>query len=632
MYLLREPEDLPPKLRSRFTVRVMVLTGLVVAVVAVVAFRLWYLQILSGPHYRELAEENRAREIRVQGPRGRILDRSGRTLVDNRAVLTLTVRPSDLPSDPRQRARELSALGRVLDLPPPRLRRRISEAPRYAGYPVSVWQGLRREQLFYLLENRERFPGVGVEHTYVRRYDHGALAAHALGIVGEASPSQLEDPRNAGVEPGDEIGRSGLEYAYDRQLRGIAGETRIQVDSMGRPRGSLGSSPAEAGDDLRLTLDSGLQAAGEDALRSRGLPGAFVAMDVRSGAVLAIGSYPSYDPAFYAKPHTRAEYRALEAGTEAPLIDRAIQGGYPTGSAFKPITATAALQEHLIEPETIFNDTGSFDLGGPVLQNAGGAAYGPVDMSDALQVSSDVYFYSLGFEARARGRHGQIQDWARRLGLGEKPGIDLPAQGPGLIPTPAWRNRAYRKRSNPYIDRPWNQGDNVNLAIGQGDLLVTPLQLARAYATLANGGILVTPHLGDRVVDANGRTVESISPPPERRLRISPLTRETILDGMRRAAMEPGGTSYSVFGGFPFAIAGKTGTAERGEGAEDQSWYGAIAPFDGPEIVVTATVEQGGFGVESAAPIVAEILGRYFGTAPGGPATSSTAGTAGGPD
>jgi penicillin-binding protein 2 len=336
-------------------------------------------------------------------------------------------------------------------------------------------------------------------------------------------------------------------------------------------------------------------------------------MDPRTGAVLAIGSYPAYDPSFYTRPHTRGEYRALEGREGDPLVNRADQGGYPPGSAIKPIIATAALEEGLIEPGTIFNDTGSLDIGGIVVHNAGGAANGPVDMSDALKVSSDVYFFSLGLRAKASGNHGQLQDWARRFGLGQKPGIDLPNADPGLIPTPAWRNRVYRKGSNPFIDRPWTQGDNVNLAVGQGDVQVTPLQLARAYATLANGGRLVTPHIADRVIDARGKVVARIRPGPHRRLRISAETRSTVLDGIRRAAMEPGGTSYSVFGGFPLQIAGKTGTAERGEGVPDQSWYGAIAPFENPRIVVVATVERGGFGVESAAPIVAGLLENYFG-------------------
>jgi penicillin-binding protein 2 len=348
-------------------------------------------------------------------------------------------------------------------------------------------------------------------------------------------------------------------------------------------------------------------------------------MNVHTGAVLAMGSYPSYDPTFYTRPHTKAQYEAFGNRPGDPLVDRADQGGYPTGSAFKPITATAALEEGLIEPGTIFNDTGSLDIGGLVLHNAGGAANGPVDMPTALQVSSDVYFYSLGLRARASGAHGQIQDWAFKYGLGQKPGIDIPDQGPGLIPTPAWRNRVFRSHKNPYIDRPWNQGDNVNLAVGQGDVQVTPLQLARAYAALANGGTLVTPHLGGKVVGLDGQTVAEIKPPPRRHLHISDVTRNTIMEGIRRAAMEPGGTSYSIFGGFPFDIAGKTGTAQR-EGNEDQSWYSGIAPFRNPEIVAVATVERGGFGVESAAPVVAQLLEHYFHLGRGATGSGSSGG------
>jgi penicillin-binding protein 2 len=592
-------------------VRIAVLAVLLVAVLSTILLRLWYLQVLSGDSYRTLADDNRIREIRVQPPRGEITDRHGNVLVGNRTVLALTVRPSDLPSSPAKRKAELAALGRVVGLSPPQISTKIRGAPQYIGYPVIIRQGLGRPLMFYLLEHREDFPGVSIERTYVRDYKDGSLAAHSLGIVGQVSPGQLNLPRSRGIAPGDIIGQSGLEYTYDQSLRGTAGSSRIQVDALGRPKGRLSSVPAQAGDNLRLTLDSGLQATGEAALRSTGLPGGFVAMDVDTGAVLAMGSYPTYDPAFYTKPHTRSEYRSLSDRTDAPLVDRADQGGYPTGSAFKPITATAALEEGLIDPGTIFNDTGSLDIGGAVLHNAGGAANGPVDMSDALKVSSDVYFYSLGLRAAAHGKHGQIQDWAHRLGLGEKTGIDLPAEGPGLIPTPDWRNRVFRKGDNPYIDRPWTQGDNVNLAIGQGDVQVTPLQLAGAYAALANGGTVVRPHLGDEIRSVDGQ-VQEIRPEPRRHLRISPLTRETILGGMERAAMEPGGTSYPVFGGFPFAIAGKTGTAQRGEGVEDQSWYGAIAPYGDPRVVVVATVERGGFGVEAAAPVVASILEDYF--------------------
>jgi penicillin-binding protein 2 len=247
-----------------------------------------------------------------------------------------------------------------------------------------------------------------------------------------------------------------------------------------------------------------------------------------------MGSYPTYDPSFYTEPHTKAQYDAFGNRPGDPLVDRADQGGYPTGSAFKPITATAALEEGLITPSTIFNDTGSLDIGGLVVHNAGGAANGPIDMSTALQVSSDVYFFSLGLHASASGKGGQIQDWAFKYGLGRNPNIDIPNASAGLIPTPAWRNRVYRSHKNPYIDRPWNQGDNVNLAVGQGDVMVTPLQLARAYAALANGGTLVTPHLGGRVVNVNGKTVRRIKPQPTRHLPISDENRSVILGGLER--------------------------------------------------------------------------------------------------
>ena len=629
MYLLERPEDIPPRLSNRLNVRIAVLTAVVVAAVAMVLLRLWSLQVLDGAHYRALAQDHGVLDVRVHPPRGEILDRNGKVLVGNRTVMTLELRPSDLPADREKRRAELHRLGNLLGLSQGAIRRRVRETPQYAGYPVVLRQGVDRRLLFYLLENQDRFPGVRVDRTYVRDYKDGSLAAHVLGLVGQVSPHQLTRPGYRNLKPGDVIGQAGVEYTYDSFLRGTAGSQRIQVDALGRPRGQLGSRPARAGDNLRLTLDSGIQEVGEAALRDRGLPGAFVAMNPNTGAILAMGSYPTYDPSFYTRPHTKAQYDAFGGRPGDPLVDRADQGGYPTGSAFKPITATAALEDHLIEPNTIFNDTGSLDIGGLVVHNAGGAANGPIDMSTALKVSSDVYFFDLGLHAEASDKGGQIQDWAHAYGFGQNPDIDLPAAGSGLIPTPAWRDRVYRSHDNPYIDRPWNQGDNVNLAVGQGDVMVTPLQLARAYSALGNGGTLVRPHVGGRIVDVRGRTVERIKPRPKRHLQISDETRSVILGGMERAAMEPGGTSFPVMGGFPFAVAGKTGTAERGEGQEDQSWYGVIAPYRDPKIVVAVTVEHGGFGVESAAPIARAILERYFHLSAGG-ASGSAAASAGG--
>ena len=265
-----------------------------------------------------------------------------------------------------------------------------------------------------------------------------------------------------------------------------------------------------------------------------------------------MGSYPTYDPSFYTQPHTKAQYDAFGNRPGDPLVDRADQGGYPTGSAFKPITATAALEDGLITPSTIFDDTGSLDIGGLVVHNAGGAANGP----DRHEHRAQGLLGRLLLQPRAARQRERQRRPDPGLGAQVRPGPEAAAStsrtpSSGLIPTPAWRNRVYRSHKNPYIDRPWNQGDNVNLAVGQGDVMVTPLQLARAYAALANGGTLVRPHLGGRIVNVHGKTVERIKPPPKRHLRISDETRNVILGGMERAAMEPGGTSYSVMGGLP---------------------------------------------------------------------------------
>jgi penicillin-binding protein 2 len=332
-------------------------------------------------------------------------------------------------------------------------------------------------------------------------------------------------------------------------------------------------------------------------------------MNAQDGEILAMGSSPTFDPSIFTRPITQRQYRSLTSDkTDAPLANRAIQGLYPTGSVFKMITGTAALEDKLISPDTIFNDTGQLKVDIQTLRNAGKAVYGPINMSDAFKVSSDIYFYSLGLKAKASKGHGQIQDWARKYGLGERTGIDLPAEVEGLIPTPAWRNQLYKEG---LTDRPWTAGDNINLAVGQGDLQADPLQMAVAYAALGNGGKVLRPHVAEQVESVTGKVLEEIRPAPRRQIQISDRTRSTIMSGLTRAAMENGGTSYPIFGNFPFPVAGKTGTAERGV-QPDQSWYVVLAPADNPQIVVAVTLERGGFGVDTAAPIAARILEQYF--------------------
>jgi penicillin-binding protein 2 len=608
---------LPDRVRtpstSQFAVRVAVLSGIALAMFSIIFFRLWYLQVLSGDRYLEEAQNNRVREIQVQAPRGEILDRHGDVLVDNRTALALQVKADELPAEREQRERVLRRVAELAGMSLEQVRKEIREQTKeLPASPVTLKREVDYPLVYYLQEHQAELPGVSVERVFVRRYEQGTLGAHIFGYVSEVSAEQLEEPRYQDLIPGDLVGQTGLEYEYDHLLRGQNGATRVQVDATGSPQGqALSSQEAVAGNNLRTTLDTDVQAAGEAALSQfGGLPGAFVAMDVQDGEILGLGSYPTFDPAIFTRPSlSPALYERLSSEESgAPLSNRAIQGLYPTGSTFKPITAVAGLEEGLITPDTPVDDPGQITVGGITFKNAGDAVNGTITLPTALQVSSDVYFYKLGLEADdADGL--PIQTWAENLGLGSATGIDLPAEGDGLIPTPEWRNELYE---NGDTDRPWSVGDSINLSVGQGDLQANPLQMAVAYSAIANGGDIVRPHLAQMIEDPAGRVVQEFDPAPRGSVPIEERYRQAILDGLHAAAMEPGGTSYPVFGGFPVDIAGKTGTAERGLYEEDQSWYVALAPYPDPKVVVAVTIEEGGFGADAAAPAASQILGAYF--------------------
>jgi penicillin-binding protein 2 len=631
MYL---PDRIRAPSTSQFAVRVAVLSGVALAMFSIIFFRLWYLQVLSGDRYLEEAQNNRVREIQVQAPRGEILDRKGEVLVDNRTALALQVQATELPSEREQRNRVLRRVADLAGMKLKQVRKEIREqTEELPASPVTLKRDVDYPLVYYLQEHQAELPGVSVERVFVRHYEQGTLGAHIFGYVSEVSAEQLEEPRYQELIPGDQVGQTGLEYEYDHLLRGQNGATRVQVDATGSPQGpALSSEEAVAGNNLRTTLDADVQAAGEASLSQfGGLPGAFVAMDVQDGEILGLGSYPTFDPSIFTRPSlSPSVYERLSSEeTGAPLSNRAIQGLYPTGSTFKAITATAALEEGLITPDEPVSDPGSITVGGIEFKNAGDIAHGTVTMQSALQVSSDVYFYKLGLEAD--DQEGlPIQTWAENLGLGSATGIDLPAEGEGLIPTPEWRNELYEAGDT---DRPWSVGDSINLSVGQGDLQANPLQMALAYAAIGNGGNIVRPHLAQLIEDPAGRVVQEFNPAPRGTVPISNSTRTAILDGLHSAAMEPGGTSYPVFGGFPVEIAGKTGTAERGLYEEDQSWYVALAPYPDPKVVVAVTIEEGGFGADAAAPAASQILGAYFDrpNAPGNappeaPATEAPAG------
>jgi penicillin-binding protein 2 len=647
--MIQLPEDRRPALSPQLAVRVAVLGGFALTLFVVVFFRLWFLQVLSGDRYLAQAQNNQERRVVLQAPRGTILDRNGAVLVDNRAAISIQAVPSRLPASTRRRAALFARLTRLLHVS-------ARARPCHVGRQVMHISDLRctverqhyqvpfsnvtlepdstRAQYSYLLEHQADFPGISAEPSYLRRYPYHGLAAQLFGTVGQINALELKDSNFTGVHQGTVVGQSGIEYAYDRYLRGVNGYERISVDSLGNTKSFRGKRNPVAGKTMRLSIDLGLQREGQKALdeaqnlaHQNGNPGggaAFVALDPRNGEVLGLGSSPTFDPNVFAKPITERRYKALFGkSANYPQVDRAIAGAYPTGSTMKMITATAALQSGVITPSTVQDDNGSVVIGKVRFQNAGGAANGAVDLRNAIKVSSDVYFYRLGaWMNSARTAGGALQTWARRFGLGRKSGIDIPGESPGNFPSPGWRahrnalevacEKRHKGRPCGISDlRSWTIGDNVNSAVGQGDVLASPLQMAVAYSALANGGKVVRPHVGLQVEDSLGKVIQPIDPAAARRISIAPQNRQAILDGLHLATSAPGGTSADVFRGFPKPVYGKTGTAQRPNQA-DQSWYVCYVPDPVHPIVVAVTVEKGGFGAQAAAPAARLILSQWF--------------------
>ena len=664
---MRDIEDRRPPITPQLAIRVAFLGGIALALFAIVFFRLWFLQVLSGDQYLVQARENRTREVRIQAPRGEIVDRSGRRLVDNRPANVVQIEPQSLPDEvisdasawgqavgrrlqrPKGRrgepvalpaiatpelARRYRRLGRVLGMRPSTIHRRVIEQLAQIPYSaVTVRSDAPNSVLAYIKERQELFSGVDVERVFLRDYPQDDLAAQLLGYVGEISPGELKQRRNKGVEQGTIIGKAGLEYTYDRYLRGRDGAKILRVDANGR---FVDDNPVRErepipGRQLRTSLDLDLQKTGQEGvlIHGGGLPGAFVAMNPNNGQVYAMGSYPSFDPSVFSKPISRTRYEQLTSEANgAPLINRALNGLYSLGSTFKPITALAALDEGVVTVDTPINDGGVFRIGNRVARNAGGASYGPVALRRAMQVSSDVYFYTLGRDIYYAGKE-TLQKWSRRMGLGRRTGIDLPGESPGQIPGRAWRadinakERRCRKRTGKsYCGfalevRPYNVGDNVNLAIGQGEIAASPLQIATAYATLATGGRVPRPHVGLDIQDANDRLVQEIDPGSPRRVKIEETWRTALMDGLAGAAQAGGGTSAGVFAGWPHGrlpVYGKTGTAQvpYNGAIVDQSWYVAYVPHPTKPIVIAATIERGGFGADRAAPLVRRMLAHWY--------------------
>jgi penicillin-binding protein 2 len=604
-----------------FYVRIGGLAIVVAAGVSLLLLRAWSIQVLHGKQYARAAHRQVFRTVDLLGARGAIVDDRGRLLAGTSGHVVIDADAASLgsrnahgiwspsPAGLRALRRLARVTGRRWGILAARIRADVLHAP-FA--PAVVIARPNAALAAYVQERPQQFPGFKVGVADVRSYPQGALGSEFLGLLGQISEPELKSGAYTSAKAGEIVGQSGVEAAHDSLLNAGFVQAKIPVDSLGRIAGPLRVPRQKQPPTLQLSIDTKLQKAAKSALlygmeQSR-LNGhsptgaSAVAIDPWTGAIKAIVSYPTFDQKRAAEnPNYYAQLSKQTHTT--PLLNRAIGGAYPTGSTFKPIIAEAALSAGIITPSTPLSCTGAFALGDTIFHNVDPGVNASMTLPTALEVSCDTWFYRLGDLVYAHDPKAQgtlIQNWARKLGLGQVPQGDLTGATSGYLPGPG---RVFERR----FGFPWTEGQTINLAIGQGALQVSPLQLAVAYSALINGGKVVRPHVGVAMI-RDGVT-HKLHYKPVRTLKLSPYT-WAIRQGLYEAANNPGGTSQPVFAGFPIKVAGKTGTAETGSG--DSSWYASWAPYNSPRLVVVANVEHGGFGAEAAAPIAKKIYAAYF--------------------
>lgn len=612
----------------------MTIVGVVVCCLFGALFaRLWYLQVVYAPAAADAAQNNFLRTIYIAAPRGRILDRQGRVIVDTRVSQVLTLDRDIAHRDPAL----LDRLSKLLGMAPADMLHAVND-PKFTPYmPAPIAKDVDINTIVYIKEHQQDFRGVGVQSVAVRDYPNGLTAANIIGYVSEINDKELAGLKAQGYQPGDNIGKTGIESEYESVLRGQPGVEKIAVDARGRPLSVVSYQAPVPGDDVQLSIDLDIQQKAEQSLaeglqaarqaadptsgRSFSAPGgAVVVEDPRDGAVLALATNPTYDPADFIGGISVQKYQQYLNDPSHPLNDRALQGQYAPGSTFKLATATAGLQAGVINPGAIFDDTGSYTVGPVTFHGNNSEALGPVNLSEALTRSSDPYFYNVGAQfwyGRSHFGDDAIQKVARSYGLGVPTGIDLPNEAPGKMPDPVSRKAEHAANPQAFPDGGWYAGDNVILAIGQGEVLVTPLQLAGAYATFGNGGTLWQPRVASRVLTPDGKLVKTFA--PVARGHVDMPNRGVMLSGFEGAVADGSGTAYSAFAGFPLdqlQVAGKTGTAQV-TGKQPTSVFASFAPANAPQYVVTAVLEQSGYGATAAAPVVRHVYDLILGHPPG---------------
>lgn len=597
----RRHEDLRPDAAKRFSQddthfalsRIAAFQYVTVAIFLFLLTGFWVLQVRDGETNSQLAERNRIKTVPVLAPRGKLLDRDGRVIVDNQAAFTLMLTRENLKLE------HIDGIAAGLHLDPEEIRARVKRfAARPKYVPVAIKQELTPGDIAFVESHRDAdtYPEMELVQNQRRLYPRNGLAAHAIGYVGEVSEQDLDTAEFAKYTQGNIVGKFGLERQYNDQLMGVDGQRRVVVDSSGRERAVLESTEAVAGNNLRLTLDLDLQAVAELALE--GKRGAVVALDPRTGEVLAMVSRPAFDPNAFAGHITNEYWKELTSGNDNPMLNRAIQAQFAPGSTFKPIMALAGLETGAIDEHSTFLCPGGATFYGRYFKCWRKQGHGTVDVHHGIVQSCDVFFYNLGNKLGI----DQIAQYAEMAGLGKKTGIDLPGEAEGLMPSSKWKLRTQREK--------WYAGETISVSIGQGAVTVTPLQLASAIGGIVSGGAWYKPHL-----------VTAAAAAEPRRAEFKAETVAAIVSGMYGVVNEGGTGAASRIEGVEFS--GKTGSAQRvsndlrksglldKDDDKDNGWFVGFAPRQNPEIVISVLLEGGEHGA-LAAPVARDIVKSYF--------------------
>ena len=570
----------------------------------VLAGRLWFLQVARSDDFRDAAAANQARRIRTPAPRGVITDRHGVLLAANRPRLAIYAVPS-VAKDPVV----LGRLAALLHMTPEEIQQTI-EANRINPYdPLRIALDVPMATVTQIEENKPYLPGVSTEPDPVRWYPHGSLAAHLLGTMGRINTSEWQTLSTQRYSDGtatyskdDFMGKTGVESAYESYLHGRPGGTNVQIDAHGRTVKSLAEQDAAPGGTVQLTIDEPTQAAAERVFAEHHFIGAAVALDPRTGAVLALASAPTFDPDQFATGITSANWQPLQQNLSHPLIDRAIGAMYPPGSTFKPVVGAAGWQTGVITSSSSVYCTGSYHLGRA--RFGCWETHNETDFTKAIAESCDVFFYTYGQKVGP----DRLSYYSKQFGLAEKTGIDLGGEDIGSIPSPAWKLKHFH-RLGPKYDQ-WFGGDTLHMSIGQGDVLTTPLQMARVAATLANGGNVLKPYVVSQVVNANSSIPSyRCTPTIVRHIPVSAANLERVRMAMRMTVTEGTGRVVSFSG---VAVAAKTGSAQTYGTAKTHGLFICFAPYNHPTIAIAAIVEHGGHGGDTAGKVCRAMLQAYF--------------------